>query len=151
MGVDLPVVSYSSVSEYVEEINTEVKVITDVTKENNQVLKEIFSSIESADPETSAKLDDLSGSIVDVNTNLAVSEDQIQRIYDHYIDFNEDDILEQGSWEWIYRTYIAVLGDGGDSEFASFWYGLWSSSYISFYIIMVIGFAAAYFALHNLR
>lgn len=150
MGVDLPVVSYSSVFEYVEEINSDVKVITDVTKENNQVLKQIFSSIESADPETSAKLDGLSGSIVDVNTNLAVSEEQIERIYNHYVDFNEDPILESDSWEWILRTYHAVLGQYGDSEFASFWYGIWSNAYISVFIMIAIGFAAAYFALHNL-
>lgn len=150
MGVDLPVVSYSSVSEYVEEINSDVKVITDVTKENNAVLKEIFSSIESADPETSAKLDDLSGSIVDVNTNLAVSEDQIERIYNNYVDFNEDPILETDSWEWILMTYNSVLGEYGDSEFASFWYGIWSSAYISVFIMIAIGFAAVYFALHNL-
>lgn len=147
IGIDNLDVEYSTVSDYVADIKSEVTVLTDTTKENNKVLNEIFDYISTPTEDLTDQIGDLGVTLGDINTANDLAEAELQKIYKNYTDY-EVDLYGADYWDLVVDNIAEVYNH---EEYQSFWFGLWSLDLVSTLIVIVVAFAAAHFAIHGLR
>lgn len=146
MGVDDPKVSYTSVSDYVADISDDVKILTDITNQNNIVLNEILGSLNASDPELDQALDDLSNKIQDVNN---INKNSSDILYDLFILF-ENTQDQAISPESLIDTVNGVRDMIYDTSFGNVMDRFWNLEIIITFAGIGISFATLHFLFYKL-
>lgn len=146
MGVDDPKVSYTSVSDYVADISDDVKILTDITNQNNIVLNEILGSLNASDPELDQALEDLSNKIQDVN---GIHNDTNDIIYDLFVIFEESISYAIGPEDLIANTN-QIDDIIKSSSFGNVWDRFWNLEIVTTFVLIGISFATLHFLFYKL-
>lgn len=143
MGVDNPKVSYTSVSDYVADISDDVKILTDITNQNNIVLNEILGSLNASDPELDQALEDLSSKLEDINRVNSDVDLSLKEIISSYglSELPTDAILD--------IDYITNQMRDLDNPVLLLWDFLWENAIVSTFVTVGIAFATLHFWMYK--
>lgn len=147
IGLDNFDISYTTANQFIKDIGDDVKLLTDLTAENNVVLNEIFNTIVSGDEDSQAAIRKLNGTIRHIDSYNNVNAAYIESLYEAYLDYQLSEPLS--NFEFIQ----SVITEAFSNPFiSSTWFWLLDASgFIGAILLVVVSFAVAKFVIFDLR
>lgn len=148
IGLDNFDISYTTANQFIKDIGDDVKLLTDMTAENNVVLNEIFNTIVSGDEDSQAAIEKLNGTIADIDGSNSYNTEAIQSLYNAYLDYQLSEPLS------YFEVWQSTLNDVliNNPFISSTWFWLFDANgFIGTILVIVVSFAVAKFVIFDLR
>lgn len=139
----------SDISEKLDTVGTDIKILTDLQSDNNQILSTIYDELNTPlSEEQQQKLAAQDDMIADIRTEEALTEEKILELKKYY--------LEDYSYDFFGNDFNQQIDDYVEplfshDGFSSFWFGLWSQKYIVAMFVIVVSFCWMGFIFYGTR